>query len=237
MIKNSDMISTVSSDLKSQVLQIGGKQAEVCSMGINTEVFRPIKDLSSIIASFGKHKPQKIMIFIGSLIYNKGIKDLVMALPKVLEKQKDSMLLIVGEGNLKEDLINLVKILKVEENVKFYGFISNENIPALLSLADLLVLPSYSEGFPLVVMEALSCGCPVLVSDLPQFKEIERDNKFLTTFIKGDVKDLGNKILKVIETKEPELHNIKSEGRKYALKNYDSRMLFEKYTEMFDRLL
>ena len=81
----------------------------------------------------------------------------------------DFTLLIVGRLDHKtyrEYIENMIRELKLEDNIRFLGFVENEKLPVLYNAADLTVVPSYSEGAPLVIPESLACGTPVVATNV-----------------------------------------------------------------------
>lgn len=94
----------------------------------------------------------------------KGIRYLIDAMPKVIEQIPDITLIVAGEGDLSEQLRVQASDLNLGKNVKFVG--PRHDIPELLKLFDLYVLPSLWEGLPMVILEAMAAGCPVLATDV-----------------------------------------------------------------------
>jgi glycosyltransferase involved in cell wall biosynthesis len=115
------------------------------------------------------------IISVGRLVPQKGFERFVEIIEKLKYKIKDKKIVgyIIGDGPEKEKLIKLVKVKKIEKNVKFLGQKSNP-FP-LIKQADLFLLTSYIEGFGLVLIEALLCGIPIVVPKVSSGKEICND--------------------------------------------------------------
>ncbi|OGN04582.1 MAG: hypothetical protein A3B99_04390 [Candidatus Yanofskybacteria bacterium RIFCSPHIGHO2_02_FULL_44_12b] len=122
---------------------------------IDFDVFRPV----NLIKEYD-------LIFIGRLESNKGVDLLLKAIEFSIFNLKFSIkCLIVGEGLLKEELKLKIKNLKLQDNVLLHGFAKDSReISELMNKSKILVMPSYNEGGPRVVVEALACGVPVLAS-------------------------------------------------------------------------
>lgn len=105
---------------------------------------------------------KNIVGFIGRLIKEKGIFEFIEAIPKVLEKNNEVNFLIAGNGPLKNDIEILLDQMGLSSKVKMIGWIPHDEIPNYLNKVNLLVLPTYTEGFPTIILEAMACGTPVL---------------------------------------------------------------------------
>jgi glycosyltransferase involved in cell wall biosynthesis len=103
----------------------------------------------------------------------KGQKDLLLAFRHVVKTVPDARLLMVGDGQMRRDLQNLVQELQLREHVFFLGF--RQDIQSLLSISDCFVLSSFSEGLPLSVLEAMVAGVPVVATRVGGLDEIIED--------------------------------------------------------------
>ena len=138
-----------------------------------------------------------------------GIEYLIKAikeLEKIIEKETFEKIEveIYGKGCLREKLENLTKELRIEEKIKFKGFILNSEVPKAINEMDIFVIPSIldSESFGVVAVEAMACEVPVIVSDVDGLKEVVVDNE--TGFIvpKKDYKAIAEKIKILINDRE-----------------------------------
>ncbi len=142
------------------------------SNGVNTEVYdkNDKEDLSQFRKRFAL-PDEKIVLFVGRLVYEKGIHVLVSAMPKVLEKA-NAKLVIVGNGYMKEQLSSLVAKIGLERKVMFTGFVDDDTLRKLQMSADVSVVPSLFEPFGIVALEAMAAKSPVVVSDTGGLSEI-----------------------------------------------------------------
>ena len=104
-------------------------------------------------------KRSKTFLFVGNLIKEKGFIELLSSFQFFLKTNKDWKLIIVGNGLLK-------KIIPKHRNIEYFSFKKPEEIAKLMQQSRFLVLPSYSDHWPLVVNEATLCGCGLIVSNV-----------------------------------------------------------------------
>jgi glycosyltransferase involved in cell wall biosynthesis len=114
---------------------------------------------------------EKIVLFVGRLVYEKGIHILINAVPKVLSKV-NAKFIIVGSGYMKEQLLNIVRSMGLEHKVLFEGFMDEPTLQKLQRCADVSVVPSLFEPFGIVALEAMAAKSPVVVSDTGGLSEI-----------------------------------------------------------------
>lgn len=169
----------------------------------------------------GKQKTasyEDVLIFVGRLSEGKGIFDLLVAFQKI-HKTHSIKLIICGQGRLLEKVHEYVKIHDLGHDVDIMGHVSQDRLIELLGRSTLFVSPSYHEGLPTSVMEAMAVGTPVLLSDIPPHKELVEDevNGFL--FEKGNINDLSDKVIHILSSFESK-DNIIRIARKTIENNY-----------------
>jgi len=138
--------------------------------GVDIDVYSKNDDLSSFRSKFALPE-EKIVLFVGRLVYEKGVHVFVNAIPKVLEKT-NAKFIIVGNGYMKEQLSNIVKSMGFAHKVMFTGFIDDDTLRKLQKCADVSVVPSLFEPFGIVALEAMAAKSPVVVSDTGGLSEI-----------------------------------------------------------------
>ena len=138
----------------------------------------------------------KIVGTVTRLREEKGNEYLIRALPSVLEQGVNFTLLIVGDGPLRGELESLVNELGVESVVRFLGF--RNDVPELLSLFDIQVIPSLTEGFPLCLAEAMAAENAIVASEVGGMKEIGRDGETVLFVPPKDPLSMAEKIVYLI---------------------------------------
>jgi glycosyltransferase involved in cell wall biosynthesis len=114
---------------------------------------------------------EKIVLFVGRLVYEKGIHVLINAVPKVLEKV-NAKFVIVGNGYMQQSLLEHIRNIGLAHKVMFTGFVDDKTLRNLQKCADVSVVPSLFEPFGIVALEAMAAKSPVVVSDTGGLSEI-----------------------------------------------------------------
>lgn len=168
------------------------------------------------------------ILFLGVLIKRKGIHDLLDAISLLNEKQDLTQVkvIIAGSGEEENRLKQYAKELKIEHIVEFTGWVNGEQKVKLLKTSQLLVLPSYNEGLPIAVLEALSYGIPVVATSVGDMASavIEGENGYLVQ--PGDVTKLASDIGKVLEEKEKYIL-MRQEARRIAEEKFSDANYFK----------
>lgn len=118
-----------------------------------------------------------VVSYVGRLHEEKGVLNLARAIPKVLAKRHDVKFVIVGEGQLEGELRSYVATHALSQNVTFAGWIPHDELREYLVKSKLLVLPSYTEGLPHAMLEAMACGTPVLATPVGAVPEVIHDKE------------------------------------------------------------
>jgi glycosyltransferase involved in cell wall biosynthesis len=133
---------------------------------------------------------------IARLSEEKGHSYLIEAMPRVIGKFSSAQLLIVGEGRMREKLVNLTRTSGLEKNVFFVPSVSDTQ--EVLSIMDLFVLPSLKEGLGLSLMEAMASGLAVIGSNVGGIKSLIRDGYNGLLINPGDTEQLADRILELL---------------------------------------
>lgn len=181
-LKDANQVTAMSQDQKNTIENLGipGTKVEVIHNGVDFNKFT-IKEKNECRKELGLPQNVKIILYIGRLQEEKQIPYLIQAASELKrEEDKNIKVVIIGEGSLRGTLENMVCRFGLEDEVKFHGEKKHEEIVLWLGASDLLCLPSKREGCPNVVLEALSCGIPVVASSVGAIPDIvQGDNGVL----------------------------------------------------------
>ncbi|MCM3729098.1 glycosyltransferase [Neobacillus cucumis] len=179
------------------------------------------------------------VLFLAVLINRKGIIDLINSSYKVikeLEKEGKSIkFLIAGDGPLLESSINLTKELGIAENFEFLGWIDVNQKEQLLTKTDLFVLPSYNEGLPLSILEALSYGIPVVSTHVGSVNEAVIDGKNGFLINPGNVESLSKSMLNILQSND--FQEMGRQSRLLAEDHFNSEKYFEIIEDLYASLM
>ena len=166
----------------------------------------------------------------------KGHKFLIDAFKSVLEEQKDGhvKLLIIGEGNKRENLESYVEELNLEDKVIFTGY--REDVEELMAMMDIFVLTSFREGLPRVLVQAAAVGMPSIAFNVDGVPEIIEDNHNGFLVKAGDVKQLAKRITQYIDHKELLVLHSKN-GRELIKGKWSIEDMVEKIDKIYQDLV
>lgn len=172
-----DAVCALSAEQKEQIINtyhIDPKHIHIVGAGYNKKLFCAPETPPDSKACIN-------IVYAGKLSRAKGVPWLIRALIKIEHKSFHFHLAGDGDGKEKEEILNLSRHLG--DNVTIYGNIDQTDLARLLQLSDLFILPSFYEGVPLVVLEAMACHCRVIATDLPGIREMYHnldDSEWLT---------------------------------------------------------
>ena len=115
---------------------------------------------------------EKIILYVGRLVYEKGVQHLIAAMPKILSNYNDAKLIIAGRGGMMAELRAEASNLGLNDKIYFTGYLNSKQVQKMYKCADVAVFPSTYEPFGIVALEAMLAGVPTVVSDVGGLDEI-----------------------------------------------------------------
>ncbi len=179
-------------------------------------------------------KEKYLVLFFGRLNPTKGPEMLAKTAINITKKRKDIAFIWVGPDEGKADEVK--KLIKNFKNMKYLGPIKGkEKIAEMYQAADVYVLPSYREGLPLTLFEAMASGLPIIASPVNgiPYEMRENENGFFSSY--GDLKSLEENILNLINN--PKIAKKISENNLKKSKNYDWDDIYKRYMKEYKKLL
>ena len=141
---------------------------------------------------------EKIILYAGRLVYEKGVQHLIGAMPKILQNYHDAKLVIAGKGGMYDELKTQVDFLGLGNKVYFTGYMDHKSLCKLYKCADVAVFPSTYEPFGIVALEGMLAGNPVVVSDIGGLNEIVEHGKNGMKSYAGNSNSIADSILTLL---------------------------------------
>ena len=156
---------------------------------------------------------------------------MISAIGKISKENPNAKLLILGEGEEKENLRKFAIRLKLKDRVIFKGEIPNKEVTEYMVASDVFALPSLSEGFPVTILEAMASGLPIVVTKVTGITEIiiNGENGFLAE--PKNTKEIAEKILLLLE--DEEMRERISRNNKENVKKYRWESVVERLEEIY----
>ncbi len=194
----------------------------------------PEKISTSIKNGLGIPPDHTVICTITHMLKHKGVIYLIKSASILLEHRKNVTFLLVGEGSLKDELKKLCVNLKIEKNVIFAG--ERSDIPEILSLSDIFVLPSLREGLPLTILEAMAYGKPVIATNVGGVPEVVKDRVSGILVSPKDPEALYNAMNELLSDKE-KLQKMGHNGKKICNESFSSKTMVGKIEELYSFLI
>ena len=173
------------------IFDIDERRISVIPNGIDPSELQPAGDLEALRRKFAEPH-EKLVLFIGRLVYEKGFQLALDALPGVVEQVENVRYLVAGSGTHEAELKAQAERLGLSDHGVFLGWIGDDVLHSLYRIADLCVVPSIYEPFGLVALEAMASGCPCIVADTGGLREVVPVGERVgLRFNGGDAEHLG----------------------------------------------
>lgn len=197
--------------------------------GINTSYFQPGPPA----------QPQEdfIFLFVGRLLYDKGIRELLLAAERLQAARPKTQFWVVGaidEGNPSAVKAELVQRYHEQGAIHYWG--TSDAVRERIREADVVVLPSYREGLPRVMLESLSMAKPVVTTDVAGCRETVEDGHNGYLVPAKDTDGLFEALLKMRDLPEAERARMGAAGRALALQEFDERIIVQHYLDLLEGL-
>lgn len=199
-LKKADKIIAISNQTKSDIIKcfkIREDKIEVIYIGAGRE-FKVIGDNLAIEKIKEKYSlPKKYILFVGTIEPRKNIKGLMHAYAELKKKGCEHKLVIAGKrGWHYDDIFETVRRLKLNSDIIFTDYVLSQDLPFIYNGASIFVYPSFYEGFGMPVLEAMSCGVPVVTSNISSLPEVTGQAAILVN--PTDIQEISASIDKIL---------------------------------------
>ena len=208
--------------MKNEVQRLFGlpyDKINVIPNGVNLQLFSNVNVDYDFRRQYAMDN-EKIILYVGRLVYEKGIQNLIAAMPKILDRYHDSKLIICGRGGMIDELREQVKYLGIDNKVYFAGYCDSKKMQKMYKCADVAVFPSTYEPFGIVAIESMLSGTPTIVSDIGGLNEIIEHGVTGMKSYAGNANSIADSVLALLF--DPKLcANISQNAIKKVKENYN----------------
>ncbi len=227
-------VSDIVKKFANETQRINAKKLITIHNGIDSEYTVSEKRTSGLRKVLDIPADHSIICTIAHMEEHKGIKYLLESASLLLQSRNDISFLLVGEGALKEELKILSTDLKIEKNVIFTG--ERSNIPEILSLTDIFVLPSLREGMPLTILEAMDCGKPIIATNVGGVPEIVKDGVTGILVSPKDPEALYSAMNELLDDRKRQ-EKMGRNGKRVCNESFSSKTMVGKIEDLYDFLI
>ena len=169
---------------------------------------------------------EKIILYVGRLVYEKGVQNLIAAMPKILANYHDSKLIIAGRGGMMDELKQEASNLGLDNKVYFTGYLDSKQVQKMYKCADVAVFPSTYEPFGIVALEGMLSGVPTVVSDVGGLDEIIEHGVDGMKAYCGNPNSIADSVIALLYD-----HQLASNCSKRAIKKVKEQFNWEKIAQ------
>jgi len=201
--------------------------------GIDIDYFSP-----EFCEKYPKKEDHLVFLLIARLLWDKGIGEFVESAKKVKERYPEVEFWLLGPLDKANPTAIPSKIIKDWEEkgtIKYLGVV--DDVRSFICQSDVVVLPSYREGVPRSLLEAISMGKPIITTDTSGCREVVEDGKNGFLIPVKDVEALTNAMIKFIELTKEERQEMGHYSREKAIREFDEKIIVKKYLEVIEEVL
>jgi len=220
------------------ILHYGASPTKIAVIpcGVNLNLFRPIDKETARKRLRLDH--EKVMLCVGRIDPLKGLDQLLRALTYIKSNEAPRLIIVGGDQHSQPEMRALQRMaqeLHVEDRVSFVGSVAQEKLPLYYSAADICVIPSYYESFGMVALESLSCGTPLVATDVGGMRHIIRNNEAGRIVEDNTPRQLASTISDLLSQTQDQAQGV--ETRRAAIAEFSWANITEMMVREYDRVL
>jgi glycosyltransferase involved in cell wall biosynthesis len=227
------LVVTVSRYSAQKIVELYGvdkQQIRVVPNGVDLQRFKPTEDCKKVKELIGGNS-EHVILFVGNLIPRKGLHFLIEAAKHVLEENKETKFVIVGDGPLKNHLIAYSKEQGVSDKFVFLGDVAEAMLPQLYNCADVFASPSIQEGLGITLLEAQATAKPVVAFNVTAITEVVK-NKETGLLVKPDSYELADALSSLLSDKKLR-ERMGHSGREFVSENFSWTLCAQKLSQIY----
>jgi glycosyltransferase involved in cell wall biosynthesis len=237
VLNEADKIIVVSNATRNYVLSLGAdpEKIEVLHNGVDLNRFRPLTEMRDEMKKKLEIPQDSIVVLtVRRLVYKNGIDTLIESAEIAIKKNPKLVFVVVGKGPDFTEVKEKIAQLGIQRNFRLTGFVSDEDLPFYYNVADFFVLPSKSgEGLPLVALEAMACGVPVIATNVGGTSEVLNEDygKLVPPNAPSSLAEA------ILEFSHKELSALRKDLRALIEQKYSWDKNVEKLIEIYEELI
>ena len=232
-----DWFITVSELNRNQISELGLlklERSQTVYSGIDYSQLDRLSDLTSKRQALKIPNDYQTIVMVARLMPQKAPDLLISAFTQVLDQCPRTLLILVGDGPLRQDLETQARDLDLVENIRFLGF--RDDVPEILKLADIFALSSLWEGLGRSMTEAMLLGKPVVAPNIYGIPEIVHHNKTGLLFPVGDVNQLATLLIHLLQHPEEQIR-LGQNAKRLTRKLFDAKDMVKQIEQIYEQLL
>lgn len=182
---------------------------------VDLDVFKPSGSPSDLRAQLNLDADATVLLYVGYLRKSKGLLELIQAFHSVRQQHRNAQLVLCGEGEDERELKAVAAESENADAIQFRGAIAPDDVHRYMQASDLFVLPSYDEGMPNAVMEAMACGLPVVATSVGGLPDALHDCEGAVLVPPRNAVALADSVLEVLQSPQ-RLATMRSAAREKA---------------------
>ena len=239
IIKDVDHLGYLGQFTKSEIVKASNQIDKFVQIapGIDTDHFMPKSARADLIKKY-RLEDRRVIVSVGRLVHRKGQDKLIESLPKILQSFPDAVLLLVGEGPIKQMLKNTAKQLGATNQVIFAGRVQHIDLPDYICLGEVFAMPVRSrfaglevEGLGIVYLEASACGLPVIVGNSGGATDAVIDGVTGLLVDGSDTDQIADVVCKLL-TDQSRAKAMGLAGRGWVIENWQINTWSEKFNKL-----
>lgn len=225
VLGNADIITAVSNSCMQEIKNLIGekKQMYVLGNGVDTGYFKPDEMVD---------RAQNIVLYTGRLDSRKGVVDLICSAKSVCGNYPEVQFILTGKGPNREYIQKRISSLNLEGNVNLVGYVSREELLRLYQSSTMYVLPSYYEGLPTTLLEAMACGLPSIATNVDGSSEVINHGQ-TGLLVPPKCPEALSESIQGLLADGQRRKDIGNNGRRYVKENYDWSKIADKFAEIY----
>jgi glycosyltransferase involved in cell wall biosynthesis len=237
-INSADRVLCYSKELRDALCtneQVTSKTRYICN-GVDCGSFKKTAPDTDLMTSLRLDKKHKIIISLRNFAPVYNVDCLIKSVPDVVRALPDVRFLIIGEGELEQELKDLAKRLDVSDYIRFHPVIPNVHLTKYINLATVYVSTSISDGMSFSLLEAMACEKPVIATAIPANEQIIEHDINGLLFEKGSPVDLGEKLIALLRNDKTHA-KMGKQNRKRVMERHNFSDFMENVSESFRQLI